>query len=365
MQHHIPQDPTAFFPWFNQFNLAVVVPAYNVEREIEMVLHSLPHYISQIIVVDDASTDATHQILQNASLHDERVTVLQHSSNQGVGGAMITGFRHALDLGAQIVIKFDGDGQMDPKYLPELLLPLLWGSADYTKGNRFRDFHALQQMPLLRRAGNMALSFITKLATGYWNCFDPTNGFFAIRGDVLKELPLEDIHRSYFFEISMLSRLYLLGAFIREVPMPAKYGGETSHLSITQILCEFPGKLLKCLSRRIILKNFIYEFSMESIYLLAGLPLFLTGIIFGGYNWVIHAMNYIPTPTGTIMIATLLVILGFQLLLAAIGLDLQNSPKEPIGSGPLREWKAQQTPISEEELVVKNLRNLIPATLTK
>jgi glycosyltransferase involved in cell wall biosynthesis len=365
MSHPIPQDTAALFAWFRQFNLAVVIPAYNVEREIGIVLNSLPTYISQIIVVDDASTDATHQILQEASLHDERLIVLQHSSNQGVGGAMITGFRHALGLGAQVVIKFDGDGQMDPKYLPELLLPLLWGSADYTKGNRFRDFHALQQMPLFRRAGNMALSFISKLATGYWSCFDPTNGFLAIRGDVLKELPLEDVHRSYFFEISMLSRLYLLGAFIREVPMPAKYGGETSHLSITRILCEFPGKLLKCLARRLILKNFIYEFSMESIYLLAGLPLFLTGVVFGGYNWVIHAMNHVQTPTGTIMIATLFIILGFQLLLSAIGLDLQNSPKEPIGSGPLREWNKQHTPISEEELVVKNLGNLLPATLTK
>lgn len=365
MPPHMQKDTASLFSWFQQFNLAVVIPAFNVEREILQVIHSLPFYISHIIVVDDASTDKTYEVVQNESLQDHRLIVIQHSSNQGVGGAMNTGFQKALSLEAQIVVKFDGDGQMNQKYLPELLLPLLWGSADYTKGNRFRDFRALRNMPLLRRAGNMALSFLTKLATGYWDCFDPTNGFLAIRGDVLKELPLDDVHRTYFFEISMLSRLYLLGALVREVPMPAQYGSETSNLSISKILCEFPGKLMTCLGRRIFLKNFIYEFSMESIYIVAGLPLFLLGLLFGGYNWFTHAIQNVPTPTGTIMIATLMVILGFQLLLAAVGLDLQNSPKEPIGGGPLREWEVQNSPISEEELVMKNLNNLLPVSLAK
>jgi dolichol-phosphate mannosyltransferase len=363
MQPQIQKDAMSLFLMFQQFNLGVVIPAYNVEREIQMVLHSIPAYISHVIVVDDASTDDTHEIVKGASLLDRRIILIRHASNQGVGGAMITGFQKALALGVQIVVKFDGDGQMDPKFLPELLLPLVWGSADYTKGNRFRNFRALRNMPLLRRGGNMALGFLTKMATGYWNCFDPTNGFLAIRGDVLKELPLDQVQRTYFFEISMLSRLYLIGALIRDIPMPAKYGSETSNLSISRILFEFPGKLFNCLCRRIFLKNFIYEFSMESIYLVVGLPLFLLGVVFGGYNWFAHAIINVPTPTGTIMIAALLVILGFQLLLAAVGLDLQNSPKEPINTGPLREWESQNAPITDEELVIKNLKNLLPAPL--
>jgi hypothetical protein len=248
---------------------------------------------------------------------------------------MVTGFRKALELKAQIVVKIDGDGQMCVDYLPELLLPLIHGDADYSKGNRFRDFQALRQMPAFRRMGNLGLSFCTKAAVGYWNCFDPTNGFIAIRSDILAQLPLEKIHRSYFFETSMLSQLYLLGAMVRDVPMPARYGTEASSLSIKRVLAEFPRRLLVCFCRRLILKNFIYDFTMESILLLCGIPMLLTGVVYGGYNWIVYASLGIGAPTGTVVISALLIILGFQILLTALGMDLQASPREPICRGPL------------------------------
>lgn len=322
--------------WLECFTIAAVIPAYNVEREIETTLASLPKFIYRLIVVDDASTDRTVEIVKRLAANDPRIVFLQHDINQGVGGAVVTGFRRALEMKAQIVVKIDGDGQMRTDDLPALLTPLIRGEVDYSKGNRFRDFKALQQMPAIRRVGNMALSFFTKAAAGYWNCFDPTNGFVAIRANVLGQLPLEKIDRTYFFETSMLSQLYLLGAVIRDVPTPARYGTETSNLSIKRILHEFPRRLLACFCRRIILKNFIYDFTMESVFLLSGLPLLLTGIIYGGYKWIIYARLGISAPTGTVVISALLIMLGFQILLAAIGIDLQAVPKDPICGGPLR-----------------------------
>jgi len=317
-----------------KYDIAVVIPCYRVEREVNSVIASLPRYVKHIIVVDDASPDATVEIVHQAAKKDKRITLLKHEQNQGVGGAMVTGFRKALELGAQIVVKIDGDGQMDAEYLPGLLIPLIQSVADYTKGNRFRDFQALQKMPLIRRVGNMALGFLSKAATGYWNLFDPTNGYIAIRAEILAQLPLEKIDHSYYFETSMLAHLYLLGAVVKDVPMPARYGGERSNLSVRRTLFEFPFKLTRTFFRRLILKNLIYDFSMASIYLLAGIPLLLFGLIFGIIKWVNYAARNIPAPTGTVMLPTLSVLLGIQFMIAAIEIDLRSTPKTPL-SPPL------------------------------
>ena len=315
---------------FKNYRIAAVVPAYRVEKEIEAVLRGLPAWIEHVIVVDDASPDHTAELVKMLSKRNRRIVLVQHSKNQGVGGAMISGFRKALELGAQVIVKIDGDGQMDIDNLPNLLTPLLLGKADYTKGNRFRDFAALRQMPLLRRVGNMGLGFLVKAATGYWNLFDPTNGFLAVRAETLAQLPLDQIDHSYYFEISMLSNLYMLGAVVQDISMPARYKGEISSLVIQRVLFEFPPKLLGTLLRRTLLKNFIYDFSMISVYLLIGLPLLLFGVIFGGYKWIHYARLGIPAPTGTVILPTLCVLLGIQLLLSAIENDLRSVPVHPL-----------------------------------
>ena len=318
----------------NKHNIAVVIPSYRVEREIGAVLAGLPPYVRHAIVVDDASPDETARVVAQAAQKDSRIILIRHEKNTGVGGAMVTGFRKALDLGAEVVVKMDGDGQMDMGHLPSLLTPILQGQADYTKGNRFRDFQALQKMPFIRRLGNMGLGFLTKAATGYWNLFDPTNGFVAIHGKVLAQLPLNQIDRTYFFETSMLAKLYLLGAVVKDVPMPARYAGEISNLSVYRSLIEFPLKLLKTFLRRLVLKNLIYDFSMDSIYSLAGLPLLLFGLIFGINRWIFYASIQVPAPTGTVMLPTLSVLLGIQFLIAAIEIDLRSVPKDPISPEP-------------------------------
>ena len=315
---------------FSKFKLAIVIPAYRTEKEILSVLQGIPAFIRHIIVVDDASPDSSADLVTAAAKRNKRITLVRHERNQGVGGAMVTGFKKALELGAEVVIKLDGDGQMDPQYIPALITPLLEGEADYTKGNRFRDFGALRQMPFVRRIGNLGLSFLTKAATGYWNIFDPTNGYFAIRAEVLAQLPLDHVDKGYYFETSMLSRLYLLDAFVQDVTIPARYRNEVSSLSINRVLFEFPFKLMRTLTRRIILKYFIFDFSMMSIYLLAGVPLLLFGLIFGITKWIQYAELGIAAPTGTVILPTLSVILAIQILLSAIEIDLNATPRKAI-----------------------------------
>lgn len=311
-------------------SLAVVIPAYRVEQEIERVVRSIPIYIQYIIVVDDASPDRTTEILMSLTKDEPRLVLIRHEVNQGVGGAVVSGFRKALELGAQVVIKIDGDGQMDPAYIMDLITPLILGKADYSKGNRFRDFVALRHMPIIRRFGNIILGFLAKVATGYWSIFDPTNGYLAIRAEILAQLPLERIAREYYFETSMLAELYLIDAYVLDIPMPARYGNQPSSLVIHRVLFEFPFRLLITFLRRMTLRYFLYDFSMVSIYLLGGIPLFLFGLIFGIVKWIKYATLMIPAPTGTVILPMLCVILGIQFILSAIQIDLQSIPRIPL-----------------------------------
>ncbi|HEV2719603.1 MAG TPA: glycosyltransferase family 2 protein [Thermoanaerobaculia bacterium] len=325
-------------------HVAAVVPAYNVAEAITAVLRQIPPLVRTIVVVDDASTDGTAAVADRCAEIDQRVLVVHHDQNRGVGGAMITGFRTAIDAGADVVVKIDGDGQMPLWLLPQLVTPLIAGEADYTKGNRFRDFNAVRQMPLVRRIGNVLLSFLAKSATGYWHCFDPTNGFVAIRADVLSQVPLSKIDPSYFFEMSMLANLYLLGAVVKEVPMPARYAGEPSSLRIGRVMRQFPAKLIAALVRRVALRNFVYDFNLESLHLAAGVPLLLGGVIYGAYNWIWYVRHHLAAPTGTVALAAIAIILGVQLLITAASYDLQSVPREPVNRGPLSDALLDERP---------------------
>jgi glycosyltransferase involved in cell wall biosynthesis len=307
--------------------ITVVIPCYNVSRHIEDVIKQLPYEVSWIIAVNDCSKDDTEKILLRLSEENKKIIFINHELNQGVGGAMITGFKRSLELNSDISIKIDGDNQMDSSYIPALIKPIVENKADYTKGNRFRDLKALRQMPVIRRTGNLGLSFCIKAASGYWNIFDPNNGFVAISNEMLKTININKIHKRYFFESSMLIELYHCEAVIQEIPMKAKYGDEVSHLSLTRALFGFPPKLLKAFIRRIILKYFLFDFNIASLYILFGFPLFIIGLIYGIVNFIEYGSSHTPAPTGTVVIPTLLIIMGFQLLLSATSFDISNYPK--------------------------------------
>jgi dolichol-phosphate mannosyltransferase len=307
--------------------ITVVIPCYNVSKHIEDVIRKLPPEVSWIIAVNDRSSDDTEKILSRLREENKKIIFEDHETNQGVGGAMITGFKRSIDLNSDITIKIDGDDQMDSSYIPALIKPIIENKADYTKGNRFRDFKALRQMPVLRRFGNLGLSFFIKAASGYWNIFDPNNGFVAISKEMLKTIDIKKIHKRYFFESSMLIELYHADAVIQEISMKAKYGDEVSHLSLTRALFGFPPKLLKAFIRRIILKYFLFDFNIASLYILFGFPLFIIGLIYGIVNFIEYGSSHTPAPTGTVVIPTLLIIMGFQLLLSATSFDITNYPK--------------------------------------
>jgi dolichol-phosphate mannosyltransferase len=311
-----------------RLRVAVVIPAYRAEGTIEKVLGGIPGWVDAIYVVDDASPDEIGARV--CAVADTRVRLLVHDVNRGVGGAMVRGYRQALHDGMDICVKMDADDQMDPAYLPALVEPLVAGRADYTKGNRFHDTDALRQMPLARKVGNVGLSFLIKAASGQWHVFDPTNGYTAIHRTALAALPLRKLHPRYFFESSMLVLLRRLGAVVEDVPTPSRYGEELSSLSISRTLLEFPWLLLRQGARRVLWQYFVADFNAVSLLLVCGVPLVTYGVIFGLYHWIESYLTKHLTPTGTVMLAVLPLILGFQLLLQALVLDVQNTPRRPL-----------------------------------
>jgi len=314
-------------PLFENHSIAVVIPCYKVEKQIQKVVNEIPDFVTAIILVNDASPDRTGEVLDILAIENSKITVLHHDKNQGVGGAMLTGFQEAVKQNHEVVIKIDGDGQMNVAYFEKLLKTIFVEKYDFAKGNRFFDQKMLQKMPAIRRIGNIGMGFLIKMASGYWNIFDPTNGFFCIHTSVLKKIDPKRIAKRFFFESSLLIELFYTGAKIKDVAMPAIYAEEKSNLSVWNTLFTFPPKLFKAFFRRIWLRYFIYDFNIGSLYIFFGIPLFLFGLIFGIVKWVHYAGLHTATPTGTIMITVLSLVLGFQMLLAAIQYDITaNNP---------------------------------------
>ncbi len=309
--------------------IAVVIPSYRVISHILDVIAEIGPEVWRIYVVDDKCPDCSGNYVEE-NCKDSRVFILRHEVNKGVGGAVMTGYGAAISDGANIIIKVDGDGQMDPSLIPIFAFPILSGEADYVKGNRFFDLEEIRSMPTIRLFGNAILSFLTKLSSGYWNIFDPTNGFTAINVEVAKHMPFKKISNRYFFETDMLFRLNILRAVVVDVPMASKYGNEVSNLKISRIIGEFLFKHIRNLAKRIFYNYYLRDVSLASIELPIGLLMLGFGVIYGGYNWVSSASTGITTPTGVVMLAALPTLLGVQFLLGFFAQDITNVPRRSI-----------------------------------
>jgi glycosyltransferase involved in cell wall biosynthesis len=318
-------------------HIAVVVPAYHVAHEIQHVVQAMPSYVRTIIVVNDGSPDDTDRVVLSLSREEPRLVYLRHQVNAGVGRAVSTGYAKALQFNADIVVKMDGDGQMEPKYLPRLIAPLIRGEADYTKGNRFYHADDLRQMPYGRLLGNGVLGFLVRLTSGYWNIYDPTNGYTAIRAEVLKQLRLDQLHHGYFFETSMLINLYLLRAKVMDIPIPAKYGGEVSSLNMGQVMVRFPGLLMKGFLKRLWLRHLLFELSVCGLFFILGGLLFGFGVVFGSLEWLKSMHTGKVASAGTVMLAALPLTLGFILLVQAVALDINSVPVVPLVQNRLQD----------------------------
>lgn len=285
----------------------------------------MPDFVDHLIVIDDCSRDDTLDAAISSG--DERVVALKTPQNRGVGGATILGYRKSMELESDIIVKMDGDGQMDPEYLSSLIDVLTDQGYDYAKGNRFLVGESLSFMPRHRLFGNVVLTFMTKLASGYWHIFDPQNGYTAIKRDALRSLNLTVMHERFFFENDMLIHLNFFKYRVKDVAIPARYGEEKSDLNPFKISLTFPLLLLRRFFHRIYQKYVLRDFSPIALFLFLGLGLFTWGVGFGIYLYFHTVSTGLATPTGTIMLALLPLILGFQLILQAIVLDIQETPK--------------------------------------
>jgi glycosyltransferase involved in cell wall biosynthesis len=310
--------------------VGVVIPAYNAESTIAAVVAGLPAEIRHVFVVDDESGDRTAAAIEGARI--SRVRLIRHERNRGVGGAMKSGYLAALEAGCEVIVKLDADGQMDPSFLPELVRPLVTGEAGYAKGNRLWSRQAARSMPRRRLLGNLFLSLATKAASGYWNVLDPTNGFTAIRADVLSRLDWRHLQDRYFFETSVLAELHLLRVPVRDVFMPARYVGASSSMQLAPTAVEFSGRLLRTLARRLTLEYVMLDFRPGTVFAAVGALLVLFGGGFGGYHWYHGEVTGVSSLPGTVMVAALPFFVGIQLLLQAILLDIgevRNFPPLP------------------------------------
>jgi dolichol-phosphate mannosyltransferase len=309
--------------------IAVVIPCHGVSRHILPLLNAIGREVRHIVVVDDCCPEGTGELV-SALCRDPRVSVVTHAENLGVGGAVITGYRHALALGARIVVKLDGDGQMDPGLIHRFVGPIQDGLADYTKGNRFTNTEDVRAMPPARLFGNAILSFFTKASSGYWTLFDPTNGYTAIHASVLERLPLDKIHPRYFFESDMLFRLGTVRACVMDIPMTAIYGEERSGLRIGRVLLPFLRGNIANIVKRVVYNYVLRDFSIASVELAIGIASLIFGILFGLHGWALSIETNVAASTGTVMLSALPVIIGMQLLLSFLAFDIAAMPNRAL-----------------------------------
>lgn len=303
--------------------VAVVVPAFREERLIAQTIRGIPSFVDHIVVVDDASPDGTTEAA--AATGEARLNLVRLSENQGVGGAVITGHRIAMDLGAEINVVMAGDDQMDPEELPRLLDPIVDSGYGFTKANRIFSPTSLQGMPAHRIFGNMMLTFLNKAASGYWNLVDPQNGYTAVTREALERIPLDRVAKRYEFENDLLIWLNIAGIRARDVDIPARYGNETSTIQLRTVVPRMLALFVRGFWRRIWLKYTLWSFSPIALLFFGGLLALGVGLAVGA--WVAATAVGGDSPTaGTAVLAVVPFFTGFHLLVQAFVLDIQASP---------------------------------------
>ena len=309
---------------FEGLRVAVVVPAFREQSHIASVITSMPALVDHIIVVDDASPDGTSAAA--SAVQDPRPEVLRHEQNKGVGGAIVTGHRRALELGADVSVVMAGDGQMDPEHLPRLLQPLAQDGYAFAKANRFYSATSYAGMPAHRVFGNVLLTFMTKVASGYWNLVDPQNGYTAITRECLERLPLDRLAERFEFENDQLIWLNIVDARAVDVPIPALYGTEVSSIRLHAVVPRLILLLCRGFWRRVWHKYVLWSFSPVALLLITGCLLLAFGTAVG--IWAVIASIGAPeASTGTWLLAVAPALVGIQLLVQALILDIQATPK--------------------------------------
>lgn len=307
---------------YDGHRIAVVVPAHNEGAHIANVILTMPDFVDLVVVIDDASTDDTARIAED--LQDPRTHVISLAQNQGVGGAILTGHAHVLKTDADVSVIMAGDGQMDPARLADLLGPITRGNVAFTKANRFFSMDSFEGMPWPRVVGNVLFSFLTKAASGYWNLFDPQNGYTAIHRSALERLPLDRIARRYEFENDLLIHLNILRVPAADVPIPARYGNEVSGIRMRAVVPRIVRQLVTGFWRRIFLKYVVNSFSPVAVMLFSGMAMLILGVAVGVFV-AVKSLGPPEASAATVLLSVGPLLLGSHLLLYAWLLDIQDA----------------------------------------
>jgi len=314
--------------------IGVVIPAFNEELLIEDTLRSIPPYVDRIFVIDDCSNDRTAAIAGEFSKNDIRFTCISHKVNKGVGAAIITGYKRIVQEKIDIAAVMAGDNQMDPKHLPELLDPIVEGKADYTKGNRLINGEFRKGMSAWRSFGNVILTFLTKMASGYWQLMDPQNGYTAISRNALERINLDTIYPWYGYCNDLLVKLNVFGFKVRDVVMPAKYGLEKSKIRYKKYIFKLSWLLLKDFLWRLKTKYIWLSFHPLVLFYLFGIlltPIGIFGALYSLYfKFILNQSLFVRG-----VLSLLIFIIGMQFLFFAMLFDMQadknNSSSVDLG----------------------------------
>lgn len=307
---------------YREKTIGIVVPAYNEALLIGDTLRSMPAFIDKIYVVDDCSKDNTSEVIGDISKKDPRITGIRHETNKGVGAAITTGYKKALEDGIDITAVMAGDNQMDGKNLPSLLDPIVEGKADYTKGNRLMSSEFRTGMSKWRVLGNTMLTFLTKMASGYWHLMDPQNGYAAISKNALERINLDLLYPRYGYCNDILVKLNVYGFRVMDVIMPARYGTEKSKIKYGNYIPKVSYLLLKCFLWRLKTKYIWLSFHPLVLFYILGFVLLPLGILGGMYSlyfkFILGDSLFVRG-----VLSLLVTIIGMQFLFFAMLFDMQ------------------------------------------
>jgi glycosyltransferase involved in cell wall biosynthesis len=303
--------------------VAVVVPAYDEEGLVGETLASIPEFVDRIYVVDDHSGDGTAARAQEVG--DPRVDVIVHDRNEGVGAAIVSGYRRALAEGVDVTCVMAADGQMDPADLETIAGTVARGEVEYAKANRLFTGQAWELMPRHRYLGNAVLSMLTKIASGYWHVADSQSGYTAISREQLERLDLDRIYRRYGFPNDMLVHLNVWNARVRDIPSRPIYGqGERSGIRLWRVIPSIAWLLLKGFFWRLREKYVIRDFHPLVFFYVFGILLTVAGLVLGAVETILRLKgNELTTPT--IVLVALLLISGSQFTLFAMWFDMESN----------------------------------------
>jgi len=306
-----------------EHRIAVVVPAYNEQALIGRVIETMPDCVDRIVVVDDGSRDGTTDVVRRYMPQmGERLLLIQHETNQGVGGAIATGYKWCRDHEVDVAVVMAGDAQMEPANLPDLLAPVVAGEVDYAKGNRLFTGDAWNQIPRVRYLGNSAMSLLTKIASGYWHVADSQSGYTAINLKALKTIDWDQMYKRYGQPNDLLVRLNVYNFRVRDVPVTPVYNiGEKSGVRPLRMIPGLSWLLFKLFLYRIVQKYVIRDFHPLVFFYLMGVMLFIPGFLFGLYMTFYRLLVGTVAPTSALF-AVFLVVSGMQSLFFAMWFDM-------------------------------------------